>query len=361
MALQLWLWLIWRPEHAWPVLTAALLFGVALLGHQMALLLLPAFGFLLWRQREWLNKHQRLLLLLFFATGLLPFFVVIKWQTSTSSLLNSLRLYFTYSGTDYSDALFDFSLHSLPRDTVIWVGLLGLQFVGLAGLLGLWGWVDMWRKGWSTPWFTLAILYATCVLFAFSYHVNDQYVFYLPSYLAFAPFVGLGWQAAAATWPWASSRASKLLIMALLVTIPILTYKGVAHLLVAMNANPMDVRELPGREPNSFFLWPAKNGCLGAAIYGRTALETLPPNSIFIADHTPAETIHYLQSVEGLRPDVRLKNIGQGGDLAPVVAQLPPGSVVFLASNDPDYYDLSALPGATLQPTGVIYRLLLEP
>ena len=360
MALQLWLWLSWRAERDWPALTAALLFGTALLSHQMALLLLPTLGFLLRRRRGQLSKRQWLLLLLFFVAGLLPFFAVVKWQMGDASLIASLRLYFTHSGEDYSHALFDFSLDSLPRDTVIWAGLLGLQFVGLAGLLGLWGWIDTWRKGRPTAWLALAIFYATGVLFAFSYHVNDQYVFYLPSYLAFALFVGRGWQAASETWDWANRRTFKALVVALLIAVPILTYDGTARLLVAANANPMNVRELPGREPNRFFLWPAKNGYFSAADYGRSALETLPPDSVLIADYTPMETIRYFRSVEGLRPDIRLKYIGPGQDLAPVVAQFPSEATIFLAGNDPDYYNLTSLPGATLRPDGVIYRLVLE-
>lgn len=360
MALQLWLWLSWRAERAWPVLAATFLFGTTLLGHQMALLLLPALGFLLWKRRGWLNEHQWLLLLFFFIVGLLPFFAVVKWQMGDASLATALRLYFTHSGDDYSRAMFDFSLSSLPRDAIVWGGLLGLQFVGGAGLLGLWGWIDVWRKDRSTPWLAMTILYATGVLFAFSYRVNDQYVFYLPSYLAFALFVGRGWQVASETWPRINRWMFKALIVVLLVVVPILTYSGTVRLLVAADANPMNVRELPGREPNRFFLWPAKNGYFGAADYGRNALETLPLNSILLTDYTPMETILYYRSVGGLRPDIRVKYVAPGQDLAPVVAQFPPESDIFLAGNDPDYYNLSSLPKATLQPDGVVYHLVLE-
>ena len=360
MALQLWLWLSWRPERAWPILAAALLFGTALLGHQMALLLLPAFGFLLWRRRGWLDSRQWLSLFLLFAVGLLPFFVVVKGQMGDVDLFASLRLYFTYSGDDYSRAMFDLSLNSLPRDAVIWVGFLGLQFVGLAGVLGLWGWVDLWRGSRTAPWLALAILYATDVIFAFSYHVSDQYVFYLPSYLAFALFIGRGWQAMSESLPWAGRRRSAALALGLLVVAPILTYDGTARLLAAANANPMNIRELPGREPNRFFLWPAKNGYFGAADYGRSVLDTLPPNSILLVDYTPMETMLYFRSVEGLRPDVRLRYVAPRKDLAPVVAEFSPESMIFLADDDPDYYNLSSLPEATLRPDGVIYQLLLE-
>jgi hypothetical protein len=300
------------------------------------------------------------LFLFFFIVGLLPFFAVVKWQMGDASLTTALRLYFTHSGDDYGHAMFDFSLAGLPRDAVVWGGLLGLQFIGVAGLLGLWGWIDAWRKTKSTPWLALTILYATGVLFAFSYRVNDQYVFYLPSYLAFALFVGRGWQAASETWPRVNRGMFKALIVILLVSVPILTYDGTARLLTATNTNPMNVRELPGRDPNRFFLWPAKNGYFGAADYGRNALETLPPNSILLVDYTPMETILYYRSVEGLRPDIRIKYVAPGQDLAPMIAQFPPDSTIYLAGNDPDYYNSSSLPGATLRPDGVVYQLVLE-
>jgi hypothetical protein len=50
MALQLWLWLSWRPKKPWPVYLAASLFGVTLLGHQMAVLFIPTALFLLWKR-----------------------------------------------------------------------------------------------------------------------------------------------------------------------------------------------------------------------------------------------------------------------------------------------------------------------
>ena len=359
MALQLWLWFSWRPGRAWPILAAVLLFGLVLLGHQMTMLLLPALGLLLWWRRRWLSTGQWLLLLLLFVVGMLPFFTVVKWQMAGEDLLTGMRLYFTHSGEDFRHALFDFSLDSLPRDAVMWVGLLGLQFVGLAGLSGLWGWIDMVRTDRSTSWLVLAVLYATSVLFAFSYHVNDQYVFYLPSYLVFAFFVGRGWQAVSTARPWANRWYARALCVVLLVVVPILAYEGTVRVLVAMDANPLDIRELPGREPNRFFLWPAKNGYSGAADYGRSVLETLPRNSILIADYTPMEPIRYFQSVEGLRSDVRTRYSGR--NLARAIAQFPPESAIFLADDNPDYYDLRSLSGATLQPEGMIYRLSLEP
>jgi hypothetical protein len=358
MALQLWLWLSWRRDKVWPILTAAFLFGIVLLGHQMAVLLMPAFAYLLWKRRTWLSTRQWVYALLLLVVGVLPFFVVIQWQSGGENVLVNLRLHFTHSSEDFTGALFDFSLTSLPRDAAMWIGLLGLQFIGLSGLFALWGVIDASREGLRAPWSALVVLFVTAVVFAFSYHVNDQFVFFLPSYLVFALFVGRGWHAAWGNWSGIDKRALQLLLIILFVVVPIVSYNAMPRLLAAADINPMGIRELPGRNPNSFFLWPAKNGYLGAADYARAALWTLPAESVLIADYTPAATIHYLKSVEGLRPDVRLYYIGQDRNLAQIVEKLPPGAKVFLADNNPDYYNLHSLPDMILKPVGVVYQLL---
>jgi hypothetical protein len=360
MALMLWLWLSWRPDRPGVILVAALLFGVTLLGHQMAVLLLPTFAFLLWNNRMWLNSRQWILLTCLSAVGLVFFFIVLQWQSGGGSVLQNLRLHFTHSSDDFTDSLFDFSLTSLPRDTVMWLGLLGLQFVGLAGLLALLGLIDIRHKGLSAPWAAMLLLYGMAVLFAFSYHVNDQFVFYLPSYLVFAPFVGRGWEAATEAWPQFNRPVITPILLAILVMVPIVCYSGSSRLFAAANVNPLGIRELPGREPHSFFLWPAKNGYMGAADFGRSVLETLPPNGTLIADFTPGATIHYYISVEGFRPDVRLLYTAPGRDLMQLLERIPSESAVFLADNNPEYYHLRSVSDVELEPVGIIYRLRVK-
>ena len=52
---------------------------------------------------------------------------------------------------------------------MIWLGLLGLQFVVPAGLLGIYGFFGNTLK--SNSWLSLLVFYATSVFFAFSYRV----------------------------------------------------------------------------------------------------------------------------------------------------------------------------------------------
>lgn len=389
LALQLLLWFLWKPRRPWPLSAAAALFGLTLLGHQMALLLLPAWAFLLWRRRGWLHRSQWALALAALVLGLLPFFTVLRlqiMQPTGASWFQALRLYFTHADADFSDALFDFSATALPRDAVMWLALLALQFVGPALVLIVWGIWELRQKrpspasngqtqlpppagngAWLKPrrqigfaWTALLLFYATTVLFAFSYRVNDRFVFFLPGYLALAFFVGSGWDAlrrwlAARRQPDATLFIWPLLVLLFLT--PALTYFTTPRLLAALDLNPLGVRELPGREPNRFFLWPPKQDEWGARDFGESALKGLPQAAVLIADHTPLEPLLYLQEVEGLRPDVRLIKIEPGDDLTPILAKHTPDIPIFLADENPNYYAWQEIPGASLEQVGVVWRL----
>jgi hypothetical protein len=360
LALELWLCVQWRPDRPWPLRTAVTLFGIALLGHQMALLLLPALAYLLWVRRAWLSRKDVALLVGLGLIGLVPFLVVIQRQIGAASLTGSLALYFTHAGVDFSHSFFDFSLQNLPHDLLLWIGYLGLQFAGPAGLLGLWAVAGAKGSNTANPqaWGAIAIFYVTGAAFAFSYRVNDQYVFYLPSYLAFALAVGLGWDLAGRAWRRLDGLAARTSLFLALLVLPPLLYYGMAAAFAARAVNPLGIRQLPGREPNRYFIWPAKNGYTGAAEYGREALEPLPGGSYLIADHTPYQTLLYLQGVEGLRKDVHLVKIEPGEDLSPLIHSFPTGSPVFIADDDPRYYNLGHLFGAELKPVGAVYQVI---
>ncbi len=353
LALILWLLVRWRVDRPFSLYLAAFLIGPTLLSHQMIILLLPAFGLLLWLRRSWLRANTRLLTLISFISGLTVAIAAIQLQVGGENLVDSLFIYFTQSGSDFSHSLFDFSLNQFLADIAFWLGLLGLQFVGPAvflTLLGIW----YWRKR-PTVLLPLLTLYVTTVLFAISYRVNDRFVFFLPSYLVIALFVGRGWQMLWEKRPMLAKPTLPLLIL-----FPILTYAALPPILQTAEFPLPNVRELPGREPISFFLWPAKNGYDGAAVFGRNTLSTLPQESILIADHTPFETLTYLQKIEGTRPDVLLIKVESRQNLEPIIETFEKNQPIYLADNNPAYYNLSSLPRAVLIPDGMIYRLDYE-
>lgn len=350
LALMLWLAAAWREERPLYLYIAAFLFGPTLLSHQMGLLLLPAFALLLWLRRGWLQGKDWLFTIITFIAGLGLAAGIIQIQVGQANLFDSLSTYFTRSGADFSGSIFDFSLSQFPADIGFWLALLALQFIGPALLLGLLGFFTMRKR--PVAGLPLLLFFSLTAIFAATYRVNDRYVFFLPGYLVFALMVGGGWEVLKHKQPKAAYAALPLLVL-----IPFVTYAALPPLLQTAGISIPDARQLPGREPVSFFLQPAKSGYTEAADYGRAALTSLPPNSILIADHTPLETLTYLQRVEGLRLDVQLVEVGPGQNLAPIVRGFPADRPVFLADNNPDYYNLSSLPRIVLIPEGFIYRL----
>ncbi|MEW5986943.1 MAG: DUF2723 domain-containing protein [Chloroflexota bacterium] len=360
MVAELLLLFRWNEQNPWPLYGTLALFGLTLLGHQMAVLLGPAMAFLIWRRKQWLSLRDWLLSTTALAAGLLPALIIIQRQILAPDLVHSLVLYFTHSGEDFRGSLFDYSLGLFPRDLALWGMFLALQFPSPAILLALLfiGDVREWIRRDQDRWQALLLLYVTCIAFAFSYRVNDQYVFYLPSYVAFALIAGRGWDFIAARWPWLKRPLPRRVLVGSIVVLPPLVYWGMSVTFRQLDVNPLHIRELPGREPNSFFLWPGKGGYWGARDYGEDALLGLPSDSVLLADHTPFHTLKYLQVVEGMRSDVRLRQIGPDVDLNRVVESFPASSIIFLADNDPRYYNLQSLLNMRLVRRGVVYQLV---
>ncbi len=360
MAIQLWLWLRWRMDDVRPFYAAMGLWGILFWAHQMTVLLLPAFIVLLWLRRDWLSRRQWGISLIWLAVGGVVFFTILTLEIARPagvSTFQAMRLYLTYAGdTDFSQAMLDFSTQLILRDVALWLGFLGLQFVGIGGILGIIGGIAVWWKRPSAAWAAITTLYITSVLFAISYRVNDRFAFYLPSYVAFVLFIGAGWQWLTENWLNRKPRL-RIVLLAGILLIPLFTYYAISDTMTTLDINPLGVRDLPGREPNWFFLWPAKTGYLGAETYGRTAFAAVPPNGALLADHTPYEALRYLQQVEGVRPDVNLIKVQVGADITPVLDTLPPDTAVCLADNNPNYYNLSQLTEWELQPVLPIYCL----
>jgi hypothetical protein len=360
MTVEIWLWAKWDSTMLWPIHLAAFLFGIGLLSHQLAIILLPAFGLLFWLRRSLLSTRLFIQLLIYFVLGMVLFLIAIQNQIRAPNLVESLLRYFTHSDRDFTSSFFDFSLALLPHDLAMWLGMLGLQFVGVAGILGLWAviYAIRHRTHLSRIWLVIATVYVSSIFFALSYRVNDQYVFYLPSYVAFAFIVGLGWEVAIRRGKRLSKPALQTLAMLLIITIPPLVYCSTGMAFAALDVNPLRIRSLPGREPNTFFLWPGKAGYYGAADYGRQVFEVLPSDSFLIADHTPYETILYYQRVEHVRPDVHIIKVEAEQDLEPILKSIPRAARIFVADNDPRYYNFSHIPNPKLDQAGVIYEIV---
>jgi hypothetical protein len=97
------------------------------------------------------------------------------------------------------------------------------NFTFAAGLV-VWGFSRTLRQ---RRWVPFTIIGATIFLFAFRYHVSDQYVFYLPFYYICALWLACGWEAMAARWRkvrWLLPTAGLIIAVHLAVytTVPVL-------------------------------------------------------------------------------------------------------------------------------------------
>lgn len=359
MLLQLWLWFSWKEDKAYPLLFAALLSGLTILAHQLAILLIPGLLWLVWHRRNWLTRSFFAKLVVCGLVGSLPFIYVVTLYSDSFPFTHNLNLYFTHvGGVNFGQMMFDLSSRSLIRDLVLSMGLLGLQFVGIAGVLLIWGIWYLVQNKIVVPGIVLGIIYVTNLIFAFSYHVSDQFVFYLPSYIALTLVIGFGYQAAMEK-RMIRSMIHHLSVLLGMVLLPIVVYAALPSLLQSANIDLFSARSLPGRDPFLFFLWPAKNGYMGAATFAHTALTSVPTNSVIIADFTPIQPLLYTQSIQQIRTDVRLAY--PPVNMSEFISSLPPNTPLFLADTNTNYYYLDTLPvGATIQPHANIYHVIVS-
>jgi hypothetical protein len=218
-----------------------------------------------------------------------------------------------------------------------------------------WGAAWLWRERRPEAVF-LVLTFAGAAGFAASFHVRDQYVFYLPAYLVVAVWVGAG--LAALFRRSTSLQVSSLATVGTLL-LPVVIYGLAPVLLERLDPRRLPVRELPGRGAE-FFLWPPKTGYMGARQYAEGAFRAMPQGSAILADWTPAQTLLYMQEAEGLRRDILVKQLGAGwSQQSPFLLAEAGRRPVFLADVDPRLYDLEEI-GRRFRtlPEGPVYRLV---
>ena len=315
MALEIWLGLRWfRTGGTGYLVGLAITVGLGLAAHLLVVLFIPALLWLLWQGRAQLDARGVTLSSLALAVAASPLLILLVRDARTygMGLDETVRwALFSFEGYDFSGAFFDFSLAMFPSDLFEWVAFLGIQFVGLSGLCGLLGMVKSGRLLQGPRAIYLALLYAGGFAFAFAYRVGDRYVFYLPSYLPFVIWIGLGWQWVGERWgrqgqPVLAWRWSYALLAGLVVLIPVGAYRAAPEL-VARGITFRDTRRVPGPGGRYFFLWPPKAGYFDAQVYAEQALAVAPEHAFLLADPILSSPVQFLQVVEGTRPDVTVR------------------------------------------------------
>jgi len=312
----------WRlGQRRYLALTAAG-WSLAFSTHVLALLYLPALACLLFMQRARIRDRDWALLAGTALLALAPYGIVLwhDYQRMSGDLPGLVRwALFTFEGYDFSSEMAGFSRATFRSDIVQWAGYLAYQFVGPGLLLASLGLVQAWRH-WprSLALFT-GLLYVVPALFAFAYQVGDRYVFYLPSYLPVVTWLAAGidgWQ----QWQQRTRaghnpaprtghdrlRLARLALLALLILVPVSVYRFTPELVGRLEVQ-REARYVPGPNSRYFVLWPPKANYYDARTFAESALNSAPLNALLLADPILASPMFFLQQVERLRPDIRVR------------------------------------------------------
>jgi len=245
-----------------------------------------------------------------------------------------------------------------PRLFLLGAGFLAYNLM-LSTLVALAGWAQLWRRARCHA-VAIALFVLANSAFALIFAVPDVYVFYLPSYVALAvacaPGLVSGWPVSALAQRGGGRRW--FVLAWLLLILPSATYRVTPLILNRLDVHLLPVRDLPGRDAETFFLWPPKTGYRGAREYGEAALNSVPPGALILADATPRKTMWYLQRVEGMRPDVLVTDqpFGEGAQV-PFLVEQSITRPVFLADVQA-YYDVAEIEEHfEILPFGPIYEI----
>jgi hypothetical protein len=139
---------------------------------------------------------------------------------------------------------------------------------------------------------------------------GSKLVFYIADYVVFALLCAVG------TEEWLRHLGSRpgpdrrrvwgTFILAAVALLPPGIYAIVPAVTKRLGVELVQASSVPYRDNQRYFLNPNKRGDDGARRFGSEALQTVGPGGVIYADFTPGTVLLYMQTVEGVRPDVRV-------------------------------------------------------
>ncbi|MEW5986372.1 MAG: DUF2723 domain-containing protein [Chloroflexota bacterium] len=236
-------------------------------------------------------------------------------------------LWWLVSGRAFAGQMFAYRGLDLWREGMNFFGQLWAAFfaVGLGpGILGL---VQTWRRDWRLGGF-LAMLFLVNAVFYINYRVIDKNTMFLPTYVIWALWLGVGYQALF-DWMKAAGQTPTWLARGMVA--------GLVIFVVAWN-------------------WPLVDlsGDYSARERGEAILETVKPDALVLGWWDTVPVVEYLQIVEGRRPDVVAINrfLISGDDMELLVAEQIQQRPVYI--NNPP---ANLLRSFNAVPTGPVYEL----
>jgi hypothetical protein len=142
------------------------------------------------------------------------------------------------------------------------------------------------------------------VVFASFYGKARQLHQLLPAFVLFGYFIAAGFASVAEKM---TSKKFVMLLSAAALLQPagyFVVTRSASHL---FHVNLVSESTFPYRDANIYYLWPSKRGNYIPYEFAKNAFSAMAPGAVILADFNIFEPLRYLQCVEGVRPDVRVK------------------------------------------------------
>ncbi len=291
---------LWRKHSLTKYLLAfSFLYGLTLTMHTSAILIAPAFAWLILSATGWRKPHWTLVgpMFILFLAALSPY-LYLSIRANAQPAIDYPRIYgidlttpsglwWMVSGQAYSFFVFGYEWKDVPGEFLRFASYLWRNYLGVGVILGVVGIVRLWRK--SRAWLIgLLLAFTANALFFANYRVMDKDTMFLPAYLIWAVFVAAGLSAADRflkrhqAGGWFDTKWRKAVSV-----LPVL------FILLGLGLN---------------WRWVDISQADGYALFADQMMSATEPDSMIIASWSSAVVLEYYQVVEGQRPDLVIFN-----------------------------------------------------
>ena len=286
----------------------AFIYGLSLTHHRSMLLFAPPLLLYVWwyeRSALW-RKWRRLLGLTFLCLAPLLLYLYLPWAEARNLPPGTWRpqtagdwlVYFRDSGFT---GLVTVDTHDLGQRLAFYLQVLVRDFGRIGALLGVTGVVWLLLRYRPEAVF-LITAFTMQVVLAANYRVPRAWVFFLPSFIIFALWIGCGF---GVVWRGlerlAAKRSPRLTTIALGVLAAVI-------LLYPLLSMPARYRPLRESHVGAGVLDPWRQTLKSGRMADRLgeAIRDVAPQAVIVGDWEQATPLWYSQQIEGLRPDVQI-------------------------------------------------------
>lgn len=245
------------------------------------------------------------------------------------NLMSLSGIWWLITGQSFAGQMFGYLPHEIAGQVAAYGVQLWASFLAIGIGPGILGLVVLARRNWRLSGMLL-LIFLTNAIFYINYRVIDKDTMFLPTYLVWAIWVGVGYQQLVL---WLQNQAQPLITPRLLRFVVV----GVVFLAAVLNWQLVD-----------------RSNDLSTRKMAETILQTVEPNALVLGWWDTVPAVQYLQLVEGQRPDVQTINrfLMSGEDMEQLILNQIDDRPIYI--NNPS---MMLLQEAKAIPLGPIYKL----